>query len=198
MKIRNYPRTQLWIDLNTYIVKWMYQGEKIILMGDWNSEALEVKKWMGTQGLANTICDLHGYSYAPITYQQLKDCPIDGIDCTSPLMSNLVGLISFGRLLVYHRSLWIELHESILLLFQQNAIIPPMAWNLNIEDPRKIKKFNDTPDTNFFKHDIYQKVPCLNNRDIYPLPTHIARVFEILDELITRLMHEGDKNTDGK
>ena len=37
------------------------------------------------------------------------------------------------------------------------------------------------------------KVHCLNKRAIYPLPTHITRVFEILDELITQLMHAGDK-----
>ena len=42
MKTRNYPRTQLWIDLNTEISKWIHQGGKIILMGDLNSEELEV------------------------------------------------------------------------------------------------------------------------------------------------------------
>ena len=29
-------------------------------MGGWNSEASEVNIWMETQGLANTIFDLHG------------------------------------------------------------------------------------------------------------------------------------------
>ena len=44
--------------------------ENIILMGDWNSEALKVNTHMYTQGLTNTICDLQGYSYPPITYQR--------------------------------------------------------------------------------------------------------------------------------
>ena len=45
----------------------------------------------------------------------------------------------------------------------------------------------------FFKHDIYQKVHYLHNRVIYPLPTHLARTFEQLDELITRIIHAADK-----
>ena len=44
MQIQNDPRTQFWIDPNTEISKWINQEEKIILIGDWNSEALEVKK----------------------------------------------------------------------------------------------------------------------------------------------------------
>ena len=48
MKIQNDPRTQFWIDLNTEILKWIHQGEQIILIGDWNSEASEVNTWMET------------------------------------------------------------------------------------------------------------------------------------------------------
>ena len=39
-------------------------------MGDWKSEASEVNIWMETQGLTNTIWNLHIYSNAPITHQQ--------------------------------------------------------------------------------------------------------------------------------
>ena len=60
MKIQNDPRNQFWIDLNTQIEKWMDQGEQLILVGDWNSEAPEVNTWMETKRLKNTICDLHG------------------------------------------------------------------------------------------------------------------------------------------
>ena len=94
---------------------------------------------METQGTANTICDLHGYSDAQIIYKQLKDCPIDGIYCTAHITSNQVGLISCGGIVGDHRYLWIEFHERMLLIFQQNSIIPPMARNLHLEDPRKIK-----------------------------------------------------------
>ena len=61
MRIQNDPRTSFRIYIKTEISKWIHQGETIILMGDWNSEALEVNTWMGIQGLANTICNLHGY-----------------------------------------------------------------------------------------------------------------------------------------
>ena len=70
MGIQNEPRNQFWIDINTEILKWIHQGEEIILIGEWNSEASEVNKWMETHGLTNTICNLHGYSDDTIKYQQ--------------------------------------------------------------------------------------------------------------------------------
>ena len=81
----------------------------------------------------------------------------------------------------------------MLLCFEQHDIIPPMAWNLRLEDPRTIKKFNDTLLTSFLKNDIYHRVHYLHNRDIYPLPTHLARAFERLYKLITRIMYVADK-----
>ena len=48
MKIQNDPRNQLWIDLNTQIAKWMDQGEQLILIGGFNSEASEVNTRMET------------------------------------------------------------------------------------------------------------------------------------------------------
>ena len=52
MKIHSDPRTQFWIDLNIGISKWIHQVEQVILRVDWNSDSLEVKTWMETQGLA--------------------------------------------------------------------------------------------------------------------------------------------------
>ena len=60
-------------------------------MGDLNSKESEVNTWMKTQGLDNTICAIHGYSDAPITYRKSKDCPIDGIYCTAHITANGVG-----------------------------------------------------------------------------------------------------------
>ena len=57
-----------------------------------------------------------------------------------------------------------------------------------------INKSNDTLHKHFVKHDIYQKVHYLHNLAIYTPPTHLARDFELLDELIARLMHAADKN----
>ena len=73
-----------------------------------------------------------------------------------------------------------------------------MAWNLRLGYPMIINKFNDTLHTSFVKHYIYHKIHCIQNRDIYPLPTHIAQALERLDELITRLMRAADKNAEVK
>ena len=98
----------------------MDQVEQNILMVDWNIESLEVNTWMKTQGLANAICYLHGYSNVLITYQRSKNCPINDIYCTDPLADNRGGLLSFGILLGDHRSLCIDLHEIRLLGFQKH------------------------------------------------------------------------------
>ena len=72
MKIQNDPRNQSWIDINTEISKG-YIKEKKNILGDWNGEASYVNTLMGTHGLTNTICNLHGYSDYTIAYQQSKD-----------------------------------------------------------------------------------------------------------------------------
>ena len=105
---------------------------------------------METQRLANKIDNLHGYSDAPITYQLSKYCPIDGMYCSAPLAETWGGLLSFGRLVEYHRDPWIDINENILLGFWQHYIISPMARNLQLAYPRTINKFNDTPHTRFF------------------------------------------------
>ena len=65
-----------------------------------------------------------------------------------------------------------------------------MAWNL--------RKFNDTLNKSYVKHDIDQKIQYILNRSIYPLTTHPERVFEILNKLITLLIYAADKNVEEK
>ena len=94
--------------------------------------------------------------------------------------------------------MWIEINENRLLVFRQHEIFPPTARNLCLEDPRMINRFNYTLHTRFLKHYIYQKIHFIHVQDSYPLPTHIAQAFEIVDELITRLMHTADKKCRSK
>ena len=194
MKIRNDPRTQFWIVMNTEILKWIHQVEQIILVGDCNSEASEVKTWMETKGLTNIIFNLHRYSDDSITHQRSKDWRIDGIYCSDPLVANREVFLSFGRLLGDHQALWIEINGKMLLGFLKHDIILPMARNLCLVDPITIKKFNDTLHTSFVKHDIYRNIRYIYNRAIYALLTHLAWDFERLDKLITQLMNAADKN----
>ena len=148
---------------------------------------------METHGLTNTI-----YPDSPITYQGSNYYPIHGIYCSAPIAANWVVFLSFGILVEYHQSLWIEVTENWLLDFWQHYIIPPISRNLCLSDPRKINKFNDKLHTSFVKHDIYQKLHYIHSQAIYPLATHLAQNLEKLDTLITRLMHAADKNVEGK
>ena len=80
----------------------------------------------------------------------------------------------------------------MLLGFWQPGIIPTTERNLCLGYSRTIKKFNDTRHTSFVKHDIYQKIHYVQSQAIYLLPTHLARDFEILGELITCLIYAAD------
>ena len=154
-------------------------------MGDWNSETSEVNTWMETQGLTNTRCDLPGYSNASVTYQLLKDFPIDGICLSYSLTANRGGFISFRILVGDQQYMWIEINKNRFLGFQQHEIILPMAHNLCLIDTRTIKRFNDKLHTSSLKNDIYQKMHYIYVRDSYPLPTHLSQSLEKLYKLIT-------------
>ena len=65
-----------------------------------------------------------------------------------------------------HQNLWIEINENMLLVFRKHDIIPPMAQNLRLGDPRAVRKFNDTLYIRFVKHDIYQKIHYIHNQAI--------------------------------
>ena len=111
----------------------------------------------------------------------IKKSPIDDIYCSDPIAENWGGVLSFVIIVGYHRTLWIDIHKNIIIGFRKHDIIPPMARNLHLGDPRTINKFNDTLHKRSVKHDIYQKIHYIHNRYIYPLPTHLVRDFERVD-----------------
>ena len=173
MGIQNDPRNKIWIVISNDISKWTH-----ILMGDWNSEASEVNIWMETQGLTNTIFNLHRYFNYPIKYQRSKELPIDSIYWSASLVVKQGGFLSFEILVGDHQALWIEINENRLLGFFQHDIIHPKTFNLCVEDPKMIKRYNDTLHTIFVKHDIYQKIHYIYVQYSYPIPTHLAQSFE--------------------
>ena len=86
----------------------------------------------------------------------------------------------------------------MLVCFRKHDIIPQMAQNLRLGGPRNIKKLNDTLHTSFVKHESYHNIQYIHNQSIYPLPTRLLQDFEILDKLITRLIHVAEKVSEEK
>ena len=84
----------------------------------------------------------------------------------------------------------------MLLGFWKHDIIPPVERNLRLGYPSTINKCNDTLQTSFVKHDIYQNIHYKHNQAIYTLPSHLAQAFEELGKLITPLMHAAYKNAE--
>ena len=89
-----------------------------------------------------------------MNYQKSKYFHINGIYFSAPITAKRGGLLSFGRLVRDQQTMWIEINENMLLDLRKHDIIPPMAQNLCVADPRTINKFNDTINTNFVKYDI--------------------------------------------
>ena len=56
-----FSRNQLWTYLGTAISEWQSRDKKIILMGNFYSEAPGLDTWMTYHGLLNSIFELHGY-----------------------------------------------------------------------------------------------------------------------------------------
>ena len=110
-----------------------------------------------------------------------KTACIDGIYCSASLSENQRGFLSFVILVGDHQTLWIEINGNRLLGFRQHDMIFPTGLTSCLENPRTIKRFNDTLHTSFFKHDIYHKINYIHVRDSYPPSTHLAQPFQKLD-----------------
>ena len=119
------PRKLFWYDLDLTLQQAHTSGHKIIMMGDFNSEAKEVREWMIQRGLVDGICELHGYDKAPATNQTSKDAPIDAIYVSPHLQGFKGGFLPFRSLGGTHRGLWLDIPNELLLGFKPPSL--PMA-----------------------------------------------------------------------
>ena len=108
-------------------------------------------------------------------------------------MDNYRGYLAFGKLLGYHRELWIDIPQDSLIRFHQHEIIPPLSRNLQLDDPCKVRRFNTVLHKRLRKNNLYSCITVIHQLGVYPLPGNHARAFESFDNITVKITHKSDK-----
>ena len=90
---------------------------------------------MLTNGLVESICEMHGYDEAPITHTRSFQHPLDGIFCSPKLKGIQGGYLSFEALGGDHRGLWIDIPKILIYGHNPQSVPLAAARRLKLEDP---------------------------------------------------------------
>ena len=187
------PRKLFWYDLADFLKQAHTSGHKVILMGDFNSEATDVTEWMTQHGLVDGICELHGYDTAPATNTTSKDAPIDAIYASPHLQGFKGGYLPFRSLGGTHRGLWLDIPNE--LLFGFNPPTPPMAQarRLQLEDPRIVKKYTDHLHSTLSSTNFYSRMNALHSSATFPPSPSFINEYEACDILLQQAMDDAER-----
>ena len=189
----DHPRRLFWDDLKQIVEHWVTLGHRIVLTGDFNSEFNDVCKWMLELGLVDLICEQHGYDKAPKTHLRSKNSPIDAIFGSPYIRAKRSGYLSFKKLGGDHRGLWIDIPAELLLGYNPPTCSMHHARRLKMEDPRIVKKYNDTLHKLLSEQDIYKAMSHLHRHATYPAPVWFQNEYERIDRTIQDCMEEAEK-----
>ena len=192
--IHRCPREQFWIDLKVSIAQWTSDDETLIIAGDFNHNISKCNEKMAGTGLKEFITHSHGLNSAPATHQA-GSVPIDGIYISESLLPFVRGgYMGFAQAtLSDHRALWIELPLVIFIGYNINDILHPTARRLKLQDPRVVKKYQDTLHHLFVEHNFYEKLAQLVDAVVYPLPFDQQSLYEKLDKIRMHCMQTAEK-----
>jgi hypothetical protein len=188
------PRKLFWMDLAAMVTKAHEEGFNIMLMGDFNSEFSEVREWMIQHGLLESIAERHGYDTAPNTHLRSKNAPIDAIFCSPQIAASKGGYLSFNMLGGDHRGLWIDIPNELLHGFNPPSMPLAHARRLKLEDPRVVKRYNDTMHSLLTKHNVYERNDHIHANATYPPPQWMTREYEKIDTIIQESMNTAEKS----
>ena len=133
------PRQLFGLDLKNKIEEKIELGHQIIVMGDFNSEYKNLKKWMGEMGLIDLMFEKHGP--CPPTHQRSKVDPIDCIFGSPSFSIARGGYLPFHKLISDHRGIWIDIPKFMLYGYNPPAPVFPSARRLKTNDPRIVDKY---------------------------------------------------------
>jgi Exonuclease III len=155
------PRKQFWSDLKEYICCKQELGEKVIVMGDWNSEYDEVVHWINELGLHDVIHSRHTSTRPPPTCSRSRASPLDAIFVPETIPCWRGGYLSFGFLDGDHRGLWCDLPIEYILGYNMQHPAHPKARRLKTEDPRVRNKYLSLLNTSLTKDGVYVRMQRL-------------------------------------
>ena len=113
-------------------------------------------------------------------------------------MAHYGGYLAFGKLVGYHKGLWIDTPQDAFIGFHQHKTIPPLSRHLQLDYPRKVRRFNMVLHDSFLKYKVYSHITSIHQLEVSPLSYHHVRAFEILDNIIVKLMKKSDKKRRSK
>lgn len=187
------PRKQFWVDLKAYIEQCISNEEHLVIMGDWNSEYGEVKRWMKGNGLIDIIQQRHNHDHPPPTCVRSKEDPIDAIFTSEHFKCWRGGFLAFDYLEGDHRGLWCDIPIEYILGYNMPYPTHPHARRLKTQDPRTRKRYLSILHESLKDNDVYQQMKDLYNAtDKGWLPTDILQ-FEDLDHNITNAMYDAER-----
>jgi hypothetical protein len=139
------PRDRLLVDLSTQIQQWNIEGNKLIVMGDFNEDirSSTILQTFQALNMREAITSIHGTN-APNKFYNGK-VPIDRIFVSQELSIQSCGYTpTKWGMSTDHRLLWIDIEEDHLFGSSSPPIWKPQARRLKTDDPRVVYRFLKT------------------------------------------------------
>lgn len=189
------PRKQFWIDLKEFITQCLENKETVILMGDWNSNYLEVVEWMSKLGLHDIIQSRHNTSTPPPTCKRSSSQPLDAIFTNKDIACWRGGYLSYDILDSDHRGIWCNIPLELLLGYNIPHPTHSTARRLKTHDPQTRKRYLTLLHKLLKNKKIYEQFDTLSQslKRGKLLPTEILK-YEELDGSITDSMITAERH----
>ena len=189
------PIACFWDDLEEEVKQCQHQGEQVILLGDWNTDANNKKfrKWKRRLGLIDPIQKRHGKK-GPGTFNKGKRV-IDSILVSSMLDFNNCGYLSFGLLPGDHRGLWIDVYKNSFIGYRAPPVPYFQARRLKTDDPRVVAKYlaveeEELDDAHIFSKMRSLQIEVTNAGKFTPL---LIKKYEMIDAIRTQAMQKAER-----
>ena len=115
------------------------EGYHLIISGDFKSEYISLTEWMTNLGLKDMIHAKN--SHIPRMCKRSHDSPIACIFGSATLQIKKVGLISFHRLCINHRGIWVDIPTYMIFGYKPPQHTQFNARCLEVNDPRVFAKY---------------------------------------------------------
>ena len=189
------PIAGFWNDLEIEVRQCQQQGEQVILLGDWNTDANEKKfvEWKQRLGLVDPIKTRHGQK-GPSTFNRGKRV-IDSILVSSMLRFRDCGYLSFGMLPGDHRGIWVDITLDSFIGYRAPPVPSFQARRLKTDDPRVMSKYQLVLEDELMEAKIFSKVRCLQSDIVKEgkfTAKHIEK-YENIDNIRTKAMHKAER-----
>ena len=182
-----------WKNFWMAIDKYLEDGDKLIICGDWNEDLYNLQFFEGfaKRNLIPAVTGTHK-KRAPPTFTN-GSFPIDEIFVSSSLEIKACGYLEHSRNGGDHWPVWVELLKEDAL----GTTIPPVptfaARRLKTSDPRVVNKYNKILEEQFEKYNIYNRALKLYNTMNGQLTPQQCTEYDLLDRDRDRAMKYAEK-----